>query len=110
MIYSTDELRRCFEAGYPFGLFEHLLGKLRKEAPPPPPEIRPVMKTDWSEFNSDITKEQRPFYTREQIFAESTLPYVNNLGNNIDVVCSTSENTGEEIKIEDKGKTIDIMV
>ncbi len=109
MIYSIDELRRYFEAGYPFGLlFEHLHEILEREKPPLPTEIQPVKRTDWSEFNSDVTKKQNPFYTREQIIEESIPPYVPNLGNNIDVVCNTT--AGEEFKIEGKGRTIDIMI
>ncbi len=103
-----DELRRCSEAGHPSGLlFEHLRKIFKKDPPPPPTELPPVRKTEGAVFESDVTKEQRPFYTREQIIAESTPPYVKNLGNNLDLVCS---NTGEEIKIEDKGKTIDIII
>ncbi len=109
MTYSTDELRRCSEAGHPFGLlFEHLHEILEREKPPPPEEVQPVKKTEWAGLNSDVVKEQKPFYTREQIIAESTPPYVKNLGNNLDLVCSTT--AGEEIKTEGKGRTIDIMI
>ena len=90
-----NDLRRYFEAGYPFGLlFEHLREILRKDPPPPPTEVQQTGEVEWSRFKSDMAKKQKPFYTREQIIKESIPPFINYLGNNIDLVCSTTENTG----------------
>ena len=110
MIYSMNELRRCSEAGYPFCLLsEHLHEIWEREKPPPLTETPQTRKIEGAEFKSDVTEEQKPFYTREQIIAKSTPPYVKNLGNNIDLVCSTT--AGKEVGIiENKGRTIDIMI